>query len=82
VSVLLKKMSARRAPTAAEVAEYTSPTVQETETDKLKRKSRDQPFVPLGKHKTISQYLLYNFDIFRCWFVTSRHYICYYEHSI
>ena len=60
-------MSARRAPTAAEVAEYTSPVVQESETDKLKRKSRDQPFVPLGKYKTISQYFIFvfNFLIFK-----------------
>lgn len=42
-------MSARKAPTADEVAELTSLAVEESEADKLLRKSRDQPFVPLGK---------------------------------
>lgn len=52
-------MSARKAPSAAEVAEFTSPAVNESETDKLLRKSRDQPFVPLGKYTAISQYFLF-----------------------
>ncbi|XP_028405350.1 HIG1 domain family member 1A, mitochondrial-like [Dendronephthya gigantea] len=46
-------MSARRTPTAEEVAEFASPAVEESETDKLLRKSRDQPFVPLGILGTI-----------------------------
>lgn len=41
-------MSVRKAPSAAEVAELTASDIQESETDKLLRKSRDQPFVPLG----------------------------------
>ena len=46
--IFSNEMSARKAPTAAEVAEFASPAVNESETDKLLRKSRDQPFVPLG----------------------------------
>lgn len=46
-------MSVRKAPTAAEVAEFASPAVNESETDKLLRKSRDQPFVPLGKYNIV-----------------------------
>ena len=42
-------MTARKAPNAAQVAELTSPLTEETEKEKLVRKSREQPFVPLGK---------------------------------
>lgn len=55
-------MSARKAPTAAEeVAEFASPAVNESETDKLLRKSRDQPFVPLGTYAQLFYNILQYF---------------------
>ena len=36
-------------PTSNELAELTAPLNDETQSEKLLRKSKDQPFVPLGK---------------------------------
>ena len=44
-------MTTRKGSSIPEVAELTSPLVEESEKDKLLRKSREQPFVPLGKCK-------------------------------